>query len=167
MGCGNGAVSLIAAQKGFEVQGLDISNAAVTWARERFRKEGLSASLHQGDAADMAFSDDKVFDVVIDSNGLHCVFDEKRRSVLHEIHRVLKSNGIVLISSMCGVLKSKDARFAYDSQKRCLLLNGLPYRILKPAEDVVKEIEQAQFKILDVHVSPNPWWDHLTLVAQA
>lgn len=51
LGCGTGSVSLLLAEAGHSVSGLDISPAMVGKAREKFAASGYEADLSVGDAA--------------------------------------------------------------------------------------------------------------------
>ncbi len=59
LGCGNGGVmSELMARRGYRVYGVDISEIAVEWARERFAGAGLRGEFHRGDVCAMPIFDD-------------------------------------------------------------------------------------------------------------
>jgi SAM-dependent methyltransferase len=167
LGCGNGASSLLMAERGYEAWGIDISPTAVGWARERFAASKLPAVLCQGDVRDMRSMADAFFDIVVDGSCLHCLVGSDRADCLAEVRRVLKPDGILVVSSMCGLPKSDEARSRFDPARTCLLHDGEPYRTLKPLGALEHELGAAGFAVRDSHVALNPWWDHATIVCHA
>jgi ubiquinone/menaquinone biosynthesis C-methylase UbiE len=167
LGCGNGmSASLLMARKGYEVHGVDISEAAIAWAREQFVECALSSTFHQGDVCEMPFLAHRSTDVVIDGSCLHCLIGNDRSRCLQEVHRILRLEGIFVVSSMCGVPKSDEAKARFDPLTSQLSENGRPYRTLKPLPDLVQELEGAGFGVQDAQISVNPWWDHAVMVCR-
>lgn len=167
LGCGNGVVSSLFAQNGYTVAGLDLCEEAVRWADELFKAAGLCGSFRQGDVSAMPFYGDRAFDVVIDGNCLHCVIGPDRSKCLNEVRRVLRSDGLFFVSSMCGRPKSDEVRARFDDKSCCLLDDGRAYRTLKSVEAIKAELTEARFAVRKWEVRENPWWDHLNLVAVA
>ena len=165
LGCGNGMASFVAAQMGYAVHGLDLSQEAVTWAQERFSAASLRGEFQQGNVCAMPIFGEGMFEIVLDGNCLHCIIGEDRRRCLREVRRVLRRQGVFVVSSMCGTPKSDEIRQRYVEQARCLYLNGSPHRTLKPPEEIEQEVADAGFRVLGSEVSTNTWWDHLTLIA--
>jgi 2-polyprenyl-3-methyl-5-hydroxy-6-metoxy-1,4-benzoquinol methylase len=165
IGCGNGVVALEAARRGYSVDGIDLSREAIAWARECGASDGLDVSFHHGNVCTMPFLASGLFDVVIDGNCLHCIMGDERKNCLDEVHRVLRPDGIFVVSTMCGEPKSDDACARFDSESRVLFADGRPYRVLKPADEIESELARAGFRVANKRIQINPWWDHLTLVA--
>ena len=164
LGCGNGSSSFLMARKGYEAHGVDISETAIAWARERFAAAGLSAVLRPGSVCAMPFFEDGRFDIVIDGSCLHCLIGDDRARCLAEVRRILRPDGVFVVSSMCGLPRSADAQARFDPRTGCLIENGEPYRTLKPLAEIELELSDAGFAVKDRSVSVNPWWDHATLV---
>lgn len=164
LGCGNGAASLLLAQTGYETHGIDVSETAILWAKERFATARLTGFFHQGDVCDMHQIADESFDVVIDGACLHCLIGHDRAKGLAEVRRTLRNQGIFVVSSMCGVPKSDEAQAAFDPDNNWLMHDGVPYRTLKSLAALETEIADAGFSIVDTRVQTNPWWDHATIV---
>ncbi len=167
LGCGNGmSWSLLMARRGYEVHGIDISGTAVAWAEERFAQCGLSGAFHHGSVCAMPFFPEASFDVVIDGSCLHCLIGNDRTRCLQEVRRALRPQGIFVVSSMCGLPKSDEAKSRFDPRTCHLLENGRPYRTLKPLADLARELTGSGFEVRDSRVSVNPWWDHVTMVCR-
>lgn len=63
LGCGTGSVSVLLAQMGHAVTGIDLSPRMIGKATEKARRHGVEIELHVGDAASPDVSD--AFDVVL------------------------------------------------------------------------------------------------------
>ena len=167
LGCGNGMSScLLMAQKGYEVHGVDISETAIAWAEERFTESALSGSFRQGNVCAMPFFAERSFDVVIDGSCLHCLIGNDRTRCLGEVRRILKAGGLFVVSSMCGLPKSEEAKARFDPATGHLLENGRAYRTLKPLADIASELMEQGFEVQDSRLSVNPWWDHATMTCR-
>lgn len=164
LGCGNGVASLLLAQIGYETCGIDVSETAILWAKERFATAHLTGFFHQGDVCCMRQFADESFDIVIDGACLHCLIGHDRAKGLAEIRRTLRKRGIFIVSSMCGMPKLEDAQAAFDPDSNWLMHDGAPYRTLKSLAALEAELAGAGFSILDTRVQTNPWWDHATIV---
>ncbi|KGM31359.1 hypothetical protein P409_27675 [Inquilinus limosus MP06] len=164
LGCGNALSSYLLAGKGYEVHGIDIAGTAVVWARERFAAAGLRGSFHQGTVCHMPVFADGSFDIVFDGSCLHCLIGGDRGQCLAEVRRILRPDGIFVVSSMCGEPRSGDAKARFDPQTHRLMQDGHPYRTLKPLAAIEAELAKADFEVRDRSVHINPWWDHATLV---
>jgi cyclopropane fatty-acyl-phospholipid synthase-like methyltransferase len=77
-GCGTGEHALLAAARGAEAMGVDISPLAIARAREKAAERGLSARFETADVLSLAQLG-MTFDTVLDS-GLFHVFDNQDRA---------------------------------------------------------------------------------------
>jgi len=90
IGIGSGVDSIFLATAGYEVVGIDVSEAPVEWAKKKARGK-RNVTFAVGKAEELEF-DDEEFDVVYSVAALHSTLLD---DVLTEIHRVLKRGGIV------------------------------------------------------------------------
>ena len=74
VGCGTGSLSLLMAEAGHEVTGLDISPAMVKLAREKVTEAGYVAEFSVGDASDPPWAH-RSFDVVLTRHVLWAIAD--------------------------------------------------------------------------------------------
>jgi ubiquinone/menaquinone biosynthesis C-methylase UbiE len=93
VGCGTGAHLELYQRYQCNLYGLDRSAAMLEFAKKRL---GDSASLNLGDATRMTYEDD-TFDLVISMLALHEMSPETRSAVIHEMKRVLKTKGRILL----------------------------------------------------------------------
>ncbi|MFQ6088194.1 MAG: class I SAM-dependent methyltransferase [Candidatus Methanofastidiosia archaeon] len=106
LGCGAGRHTIFLARKGYQVLATDISENGVRYTKKWLKREGLEAELGISDMEDLPFGNER-FDAVI------CIFVVHHNTLygiektLKEIHRVLKKNGLSLIT----LKSSRDARF--------------------------------------------------------
>jgi ubiquinone/menaquinone biosynthesis C-methylase UbiE len=99
LGSGTGILALELAETFPELEfvGLDLSEAAVSVAREQAAESAVAArvSFERGDAEDMPF-DDGSFDLVVSSNTLHLLKNPIK--MFDEVLRVLSPSGRFIIS---------------------------------------------------------------------
>jgi len=100
VGCGTGALSLLAKLKTGntgKVYGIDIAEKMIATARKKAEKYKLNIDFRVASIDDLPFPDNN-FDVVISSMMFHHLPVGIKESGLMEINRVLKSDGIFLLS---------------------------------------------------------------------
>lgn len=94
--CGAGQISVPAARAGAEVVGVDIAANLVEQARERARKEGLSARFDEGDAEAMPYPEGS-FDLVTSLFG--AMFAPQPDKVAAELIRVCRPGGRIVMGN--------------------------------------------------------------------
>jgi ubiquinone/menaquinone biosynthesis C-methylase UbiE len=95
LGCGAGDLSLRLAERGLDATGVDVSPAAVEWARQKAASRGLAAAFRVRDVPDLRDFADSGFDGVLDGYCLHCVIGPDRAKVLAAARRVLRPGGLL------------------------------------------------------------------------
>jgi ubiquinone/menaquinone biosynthesis C-methylase UbiE len=156
LGSGAGDVSLLFAEKGYRVSGIEISPTAVAWAREKAAKHGLQAEFVEGNVMDLSHWDENSFDAVTDGHCLHCIIGDDRAKVFSESFRVLKRGGLLYVSTMCGDPTEPEVRKQYDPESRCMVGNGIARRYFGKPEDILNELSTAGFSIQRHEVRSNP-----------
>jgi SAM-dependent methyltransferase len=94
IGCGLGTDGAQFAKAGADYTGVDLTNAAIELARERFELFGLTGKLQVADAENLDFPDES-FDVVYSHGVLHHTPDID--AAVQEIRRVLKPGGRAIV----------------------------------------------------------------------
>lgn len=95
LGCGPGRNALYLAGRGFDVDAVDLSPAAVAWARERASRDGVTGVRFR--CADVFAPDaglDGPYDLVYDSGCFHHLPPHRRVSYLMVLERVLAVGGL-------------------------------------------------------------------------
>ncbi|WP_165965966.1 class I SAM-dependent methyltransferase [Actinomadura sp. 7K534] len=92
-GCGTGEHTLLAASRGADATGMDLSPTAIRRAREKAAERGVSARFEIADALELPRRA-VVFDTVIDSAVLHVLDAEDRAKYVAGIASVLRPGGV-------------------------------------------------------------------------
>jgi SAM-dependent methyltransferase len=98
LGCGTGHWSVVLAQRGWDVTGVELIPKAVRAARERVRKSGYEIKIAQGDVA--ALRDCGIgsgFRLVWDFGTLHGLTDVQRTAAAQEITAIAAADAALLI----------------------------------------------------------------------
>lgn len=155
LGCGAGNLSIFLAQAGYDVVGVDIAPTAIDWAIENAAKANANITFFQGDVLKLAEIVDVSFDIALDGRCLHCIIGSDRAQFLRTAHRILKQSGILVINTMCNEVPTTSYwRDHFDSQTCCTVHDGLATRYIGKSNDILQEIIQAGFRVLDVEVLP-------------
>ncbi len=93
LGCGVGSISILAARDEFVVYGLDLNKSQLLYQRDR--KANFGINLVIGNGQRLPFRD-RSFDVIYCCHVLEHIVDDY--SALTEMRRVLKDDGILLLS---------------------------------------------------------------------
>jgi ubiquinone/menaquinone biosynthesis C-methylase UbiE len=114
--CGGGALSLKIAESGCEVHGIDISEKGINGAKRLSEREKIACEFEVGSAENLPYPDG-YFDKVVCSSSLEHFKDDIK--ALKEMHRVLKPNGSVVLTTdsfaypISDELKEKHREIAY------------------------------------------------------
>lgn len=92
IGCSGGNNLFFLVQEGFDTYGIDHSAPAIEAARNFLGKSNYNAKLSVACATKLPYEDD-FFDVVLESNVIHCNTLTDIRVIFKEIHRVMKKGG--------------------------------------------------------------------------
>lgn len=96
LGCGPGLYSQKLAMKGYDVVGIDFNKKAIERAISDAEKKDLSIDYRLEDITNIEFED--TFDLALLIYQIYGVFNpENRRKILSNVHRGLKSGGLVLL----------------------------------------------------------------------
>lgn len=98
--CGQGRHSLELARRGFQVVGVDLSEALLYAARQRAEREGLTITLLQSDMREIDFTDE--FDAVINmfTSFGYLENEAEDEKVLRKVTQALKQGGKFLLDVM-------------------------------------------------------------------
>ena len=155
LGCGAGNLSIRFAQAGYEVVGVDIAPNAIAWAIENASKAQVKATFLEADVLELSEIANASFDIALDGRCFHCIIGSDRRRFLENITRILKPNGILAINTMCNeVPKSAYWLENFDPRSRHCIHEGITTRYIGDSNDILQEIMQAGFRLLDMEIVP-------------
>jgi len=97
LGCGGGRNSHYLAQEGFELYGMDISEAAVDLCRKRFEKFNLKGNFRQGDFTSIPF-EDNFFQGIVCIAAIDHVTLFGAEAAVREMRRIIKPGSKILIT---------------------------------------------------------------------
>lgn len=127
LGCGPGRNALHLASLGFEVDAVDLSPAALTWAQERAHEAGIEVRFLCGDALGTASTElTGTYDLIYDSGCFHHLPPHRRVSYLALLRRHLAPAGrfgIVCFTEGAMGSQLPDAEFYRQGR----LYGGLAY----------------------------------------
>ncbi len=156
LGCGAGDLALWFAGKRYDAHGVDIAPTAIAWAQEKAKERNLEADFRVGNVLDLRDFADDYFEFVLDGHCFHCIIGDDRSLFLTSARRVLKPGGVFQVETMCGDPgnRDKELRKHFEPKSRCVIFDGVATRYLGLAEDILTEIKEAGFRILDWRVRP-------------
>lgn len=130
IGCGEGVLSCLLAEKGFTVTGIDISEPNIIAAKELAKRMGVEdrVTFMQGDAENVPFPD-KSFDVAVSCHVLEHLPDFEKGK--QEVFRVARDRAIIAlptITNPCSLIQAGRGSF-WEVSKRSLL--ALPVGFIK------------------------------------
>lgn len=146
VGCGDAEHLLTICKDKYKPYGIDISETAIGWAKEKAEQRKIKANFQVGSVLTLPYSSD-YFDLVIDPLCFHCIIDKDREIFLSEVKRVLKSNGFFLGFTMCNTVPEDLTEF-FDKQSRNLIRHGIAGRHIGTEESILQEFKKSGFKIV-------------------
>ncbi|MFJ3100503.1 class I SAM-dependent methyltransferase [Streptomyces sp. NPDC086835] len=159
LGCGPGRNALHLASLGFQVDAVDLSPVAISWAEERARETGAGSAVrfHRGDA----FALDPVefggpYDLVYDSGCFHHLPPHRRVSYLQLLDRVLAPGGrFALTCFASGAMGSELPDADFYGQSR--LHGGLAYTP-EALRWIFSDLEEVELRRMRDEPAESPWF---------
>ncbi|MGK5628990.1 class I SAM-dependent methyltransferase [Streptomyces sp. URMC 123] len=129
LGCGPGRNALHLASRGFRVDAVDLSPAAIRWAEERAREAGAEVRFLLGDAFDLVGGElAGPYDLIHDSGCFHHLPPHRRVSYLSLVERVLAPGGhLALTCFAAGAMGCELGDEELYRQDSARLHGGLAY----------------------------------------
>lgn len=148
LGCGSGDIAIWLSEKDYEVFGVDISDTAINWAKEKIDINNKKCNFFRHNLVTEDYFKNEYFDIIIDSLCLHCIIGEDRKILLSKVFNLLKQDGFFMVRTMCGEPINKQIKNTFDYKTRTTLFNDISTRYLGLPEDIENEIKEIGFKIL-------------------
>ncbi len=148
LGCGAGNIASSLVERGFDVTGIDISPTAIAWATERAIPRTRFV------VGDVVAEIPGEYDLVIDGHCLHCIIGDDRARMLANVHRALVPGGSLFVATMCGDITIPELRACFDPVTRCQIVDGVAYRFIGEADELLDELRAAGFEIAHSTICP-------------
>ena len=145
IGCGNGRNSIFFAEKGFKVDAIDLSKAAISLAKKLAKDKNCNINFFTDSLFN--FESNGQYDVIYDAGLFHHIFPHRRPEYLQKIFQFLKDDGVfclVAFNEKMGSIKtdleiyqnkSMEGGISYPREKLISVFNPmfelLTYRPLK------------------------------------
>ncbi|MFF1920067.1 class I SAM-dependent methyltransferase [Streptomyces sp. NPDC058221] len=126
LGCGPGRNAIHLASRGFEVDAVDLSPAAIDWAESRAAEAGVTVRFRCGDAFDLLSAHDRRYDLIYDSGCFHHLPPHRRISYRALLERVLAPGGYLALTCFAAGAMGSELSDA-DFYTRSGLQGGLAY----------------------------------------
>ncbi len=99
LGCGEGKDSIFFAKNSYEVFSLDCSEKAIKNFEEKIKKNNVQKLVHPFlyDISEPLKFDNETFNIVFAHLSLHYFDDKTTTMIFNEIHRVLKTDGLLFV----------------------------------------------------------------------
>lgn len=119
--CGAGTNTIYLAEKGFRVTGIDISQRAIQYAKEKTKQVNAKINFIIGSFVNLSFVDES-FDFVFDMGCFHHVETVDRLKFIKGVHRVLKKGGDYMLT--CFSYKNGSAWNHFTEKQLVTLFSG-------------------------------------------
>ena len=172
VGCGTGPLCCFLCNRGFRVDGVDISETAIRMAKKNAGKRGFEIHYRVADVCNDSLGTGR-YDLIIDGHCLHCIVkDEERQRLLNHVKEALKPKGLFLIETMLasppvsfggkmilddeGILWTKISRtIGFDLEQEFPNGRYLAIRRLRRNEaEIENELETAGFSVSWSEIQP-------------
>ena len=124
LGCGNARNAILLARRGFAVEGVDYSETAINWAKERVGNAAVEVQLRCESVFEMKVEPDS-YDLVYDSGCFHHLPPHRRRTYVELITQALKPGGWFGLT--CFRPEGGSGLSDYEVYQRRTLGGGLGY----------------------------------------
>lgn len=164
IGCGSGRHTVLLAQRGFRVTGMDVSPKGLRLTRQWLREKKVAARLIRGDFFEPFPFGDATFDGAIAIQTIHHGVHDQIRSCIGEIARVLRPGGIVFVSVTVTSFRRWATAFNVVAPRTFVPLDGpeagVPHYVYTRRQ-LRKDF--ARFAIIDLHADTR---GHLCLLGR-
>lgn len=118
LGCGLGRTCIYLAQHGWQCDGVDFVEHAITIARQRADQAGVlhRIAFHRASVANVDFLD-QPYDLIVDVGCLHAQAPEVRIQYVQHVKRLLKPGGLLLLfAHLRGEIDTAESRWITAAQ---------------------------------------------------
>ena len=148
LGCGHARNSVFLARSGFTVEGVDFSQTAIEWAKERVTAANVTVALFQESVFDVQL-EPASYDLVYDSGCFHHLPPHRRKGYVELVVRALKPGGWFGLT--CFRPEGGSGSTDQEVYERRTLGGGLGY-----TEDRLREIWSGSLRVRELRQMEKP-----------
>jgi len=143
LGCGAGNYVISIGSKGFDTTGIDISETAISIAKNKSIERGVKCNFFQADVLGDLAEINESFDFIYDWELLHHIFPDDRVKYISNVNKLLKSGGTYL--SVC--FSYDNTQFGGEGKYRKTPLDTVLYF---SSEEEIESLMKPFFKIVEL-----------------
>lgn len=156
IGCGTGALTLLAARRGARVKGIDTNSGMLEIARNRVTGMDLGdrVDLVEMGVAELSEEPPRHYDGVISGLCFSELSGDERRYALKEIKRILKPGGLLMIADeVTPPTVGKRLLTALVRTPLVVLTYLVSQSVTHPVKNLPETVEDAGFRVTSLEVS--------------
>ena len=156
MGCGTGALTLRAAQRGAKVKGIDINAQMLEIAGQRVKDAGLTESVELAEmgVAELDTEEAGRYDAVMSGLCLSELSEDEIRYALKQVARILRPGGLLLIADEIKPQGLPNRLIHFLVRAPLVVLTYLiTQQTTHPASNLAEKLKAAGFAIVSVRLN--------------
>lgn len=156
IGCGTGALTLLAAKQGAKVKGIDTNSGMLEIAQNRVAELKLKdrVELAEMGVAELSEEPSRFYDAVVSGLCFSELSEDERRYALKEIRETLKAGGLLMIADEV-VPATRWKRFlnAFLRTPLVLITYVVSQSVTHPVKNLLEIVTDSGFHLKSVHLS--------------
>jgi cyclopropane fatty-acyl-phospholipid synthase-like methyltransferase len=167
IGCGTGALTLRAAQKGAKVKGIDINSQMLENAGKRIAKANLeqNVELCEMGLAELGIEENKKYDIVMSGLCFSELTEDELNYTLNTVKKILKPEGLLLLADEVNPNSIFPKIIHWLIRSPLVIITYIVTQTTTHAiKNLPEKVEKAGFKI--VSIKSNRLENFITLIAK-
>lgn len=128
LGCGTGRLTIPLFEKGYNVEGVDLSPSMLSRAKEKANTLGLNIAFHEMDLTNLSLYEKAAMMFMVGNTFQHILSNHEQDKMLSSIHNHLKDDGILIFGTRMPVLEELAEQQNYEetflTENNELILEG-------------------------------------------
>ncbi len=154
LGCGAGRNALYLAKQGFDVHAVDLSSAALQWAKERAAEEQAHIRFEQANLFEMPIQAN-YYDFIYDAGCLHHIAPHRRLQYVEIVQRALKKGGYFAVNCFAeNGAYGGSAMSDWEVYRQGSLQGGLGYTKEK-LQMIFKDLQEVEIRAMQPIAQPS------------
>ncbi|MFH1722465.1 MAG: class I SAM-dependent methyltransferase [Candidatus Altiarchaeota archaeon] len=153
--CGYGRDSIFLHREGYQVDAVDFSKHALEMFQDYQKEEDYEIFSHCRPAHNLHF-EDGTYDAILSNRFINLLYeDDYREAVIDEMHRILKNDGILCLSTRC--VGDPEEKSAIRKDGSCVEIDDREgHKVRFNSREEMIELLSKKFEIIDIHEISEP-----------